>query len=158
MEKVDQKRRERLNKLLRKQKRKNLAKRNKKLKDAADSNELDGRICIICMENERDSIFRPCGHGSCCFECAQKIVEENANCYYCRAVRWLLNLQEITKVLKIDNTTAYNNVYKVKEVFSVVVDSSDESEGEEEGEEEGDEEQDEDIEELPEEEEEDNEN
>ena len=50
--------------------------------------------------------------------------------------------KEITKVLKIDNTAAYNNIYKVKEVFSVVLDSEDEEEDDDDDEEDEEDEED----------------
>lgn len=44
------------------------------------------KLCHVCMEQLPDAIFHPCGHGGLCFNCAQIIVETNANCHYCRKV------------------------------------------------------------------------
>lgn len=70
------------------------------------------RKCVICMENKIDCVFRPCGHGGVCLECAQKMVQEKAVCYCCR--------EPIKRVVQIDNTTVYKDVFRVKDVYSVI--------------------------------------
>ena len=40
--------------------------------------------CVICMSNEKDSVFAPCGHFYCCNECATKIVVSDQPCPICR--------------------------------------------------------------------------
>lgn len=36
--------------------------------------------CIICLDSHKDSVFIPCGHYCCCFECA----EQCKDCPLCR--------------------------------------------------------------------------
>lgn len=94
MEEIYFKRKQRLNKLFEKQNKKKkftsikVIKENSKnqIEEEEKKEDFDSDICIICMVNQRDAIFRPCGHGSCCFECAKKVIEENPICYYCRQV------------------------------------------------------------------------
>ncbi|XAR57750.1 hypothetical protein NMG60_11026002 [Bertholletia excelsa] len=63
------------------------------------SNELyDGKICIICYDQQRGCFFVPCGHSATCLVCAQKIVDgEGKKCPVCRRfihrVRRLFNPQ-----------------------------------------------------------------
>lgn len=73
------------------------------------------RLCVICMEKKVDCVFRPCGHGGCCFECAQKIVLDKASCYCCR--------EPIEKVVHIDNAAVYKDIFKVKDVFTVILEN-----------------------------------
>ena len=40
------------------------------------------KTCVICMENKRDVVFRPCNHFVCCEHCSSKLT----NCPLCRAV------------------------------------------------------------------------
>ena len=49
-----------------------------KEKNQNDMNEL--KMCKICYENKKNSVFIPCGHICCCFECAVKLDE----CPLCR--------------------------------------------------------------------------
>lgn len=35
--------------------------------------ELDSKICIICTENQRNTVLNPCGHVLCCFSCAENL-------------------------------------------------------------------------------------
>ncbi|XVF61282.1 hypothetical protein PTKIN_Ptkin08bG0117900 [Pterospermum kingtungense] len=47
----------------------------------------DGRICIICYDEQRNCFFVPCGHCATCYDCAQRIlVGENKVCPVCRRV------------------------------------------------------------------------
>ena len=87
--------------------------RDEKVLDLYDSD-----LCVICIENHRDCIFQPCGHGSCCYECAEKVVEDKATCHYCR--------EEIVKVLRIDKELEFEGMYKVVDVFSVVMEEEEE--------------------------------
>ncbi|KAL8141090.1 hypothetical protein V2J09_007111 [Rumex salicifolius] len=50
------------------------------------SNELyDGKICVICYDEERNCFFVPCGHCATCYDCAQRIIEgESRVCPICR--------------------------------------------------------------------------
>ena len=42
----------------------------------------DEKLCIICFNNERKSVFLPCGHLTCCSECTEKI----SKCPICRTI------------------------------------------------------------------------
>lgn len=55
-------------------------------KEYEKKKEKEDPLCMICLTNNVDSVFRPCGHGSCCFECSKKLVSQNAICHYCREV------------------------------------------------------------------------
>ena len=40
--------------------------------------------CIICFENNRDSVCYPCGHSFACLSCANKLKTVGAKCAICR--------------------------------------------------------------------------
>lgn len=43
------------------------------------------QTCVVCYEKEIDTCFLPCGHGVCCFECAERIYKNAAaKCPMCR--------------------------------------------------------------------------
>ncbi|KAL8476991.1 hypothetical protein ACS0TY_029333 [Phlomoides rotata] len=45
----------------------------------------DGKICVICYDDQRTCFFIPCGHCITCFTCAKRIIsEENKSCPICR--------------------------------------------------------------------------
>ncbi|XP_012079336.1 E3 ubiquitin-protein ligase APD2 [Jatropha curcas] len=45
----------------------------------------DGKICIICYDEERNCFFVPCGHCATCYICAKTIFSgENKVCPICR--------------------------------------------------------------------------
>ncbi|XP_022752082.1 baculoviral IAP repeat-containing protein 7-A-like [Durio zibethinus] len=47
----------------------------------------DGRICVICYDEQRNCFFVPCGHCATCYDCAQRIYDgENKVCPVCRRV------------------------------------------------------------------------
>ncbi|GMI68051.1 hypothetical protein like AT4G24204 [Hibiscus trionum] len=47
----------------------------------------DARICIICYDEQRNCFFVPCGHSATCYDCAQRIYEEeNKVCPVCRRI------------------------------------------------------------------------
>ncbi|XP_057973859.1 E3 ubiquitin-protein ligase APD2-like isoform X4 [Malania oleifera] len=59
----------------------------------------DGKICVICYDERRNCFFVPCGHCAACYDCAQRIIdEENKACPICRRlihkVRKLYNSQD----------------------------------------------------------------
>merc|ERR1711968_17398 len=61
---------------------------------AARSADDPDQKCVVCFTEERNSAFLPCGHGVCCFDCAEKIYKDrDAKCPMCRA--------SIDKVIKI---------------------------------------------------------
>lgn len=53
---------------------------------SSSSEELyDGRICVICYDEERNCFFVPCGHCATCYDCAQRIFDgESKACPVCR--------------------------------------------------------------------------
>lgn len=42
--------------------------------------------CVICFENDPDSVYLPCGHGGICYECAMDVMKKTGECYLCRYV------------------------------------------------------------------------
>ncbi|GER30241.1 RING/U-box superfamily protein [Striga asiatica] len=45
----------------------------------------DGKICVICYDDQRNCFFIPCGHCVTCHKCAHRIVkEESKSCPICR--------------------------------------------------------------------------
>ena len=51
--------------------------------------------CVICCENECDSVFMPCGHAGVCNACALKLLETTKLCHICRNP-----LEKVLKILK----------------------------------------------------------
>lgn len=49
---------------------------------------IDENLCVICMDNRRDTALTPCGHYLCCYECAQRLFGrfsfKKPNCPICR--------------------------------------------------------------------------
>lgn len=41
--------------------------------------------CIVCTENQRDSVCIPCGHVAGCYDCMRAVTQENLSCPVCRA-------------------------------------------------------------------------
>lgn len=115
---TDQKRKTRLMKLMKKQQIKKQVGNRTLESQISPEGIQESNLCLICIENEQDCIFQPCGHGSCCFSCASQIVAHSALCYFCR--------EEITKVLRIDKGLEFEGLYKVKEVFKVKVEEKEE--------------------------------
>ncbi|KAE9609367.1 putative transcription factor C2H2 family [Lupinus albus] len=52
----------------------------------SSSNELyDGKLCVICYDEQRNSFFVPCGHFVTCYDCSQRIFDgESKRCPICR--------------------------------------------------------------------------
>jgi hypothetical protein len=42
------------------------------------------RDCIICMSNEKNTVFATCGHYVCCEECSDVIYKTTRKCPMCR--------------------------------------------------------------------------
>ncbi|KAF4041943.1 C3HC4 type (RING finger) zinc finger protein [Phytophthora infestans] len=36
--------------------------------------------CIVCTENQRDSVCIPCGHVAGCYDCMRAVTQENSSC------------------------------------------------------------------------------
>lgn len=49
----------------------------------------DKNLCIVCVENQRDTVLLPCGHIIACFDCLKKLFNMSAiiqpSCPICRA-------------------------------------------------------------------------
>ncbi|KAH7851467.1 hypothetical protein Vadar_012044 [Vaccinium darrowii] len=64
----------------------------------------DGKICIICYDEQRNCFFVPCGHCATCQVCAQRIIdEESKSCPVCR------------RCSRIDRPLFEDNLAKLKE-------------------------------------------
>jgi len=59
------------------------------IKHTSDSDEVEG--CIVCFGDIKNSAFDPCGHNSCCYDCAQGFI--NKSCPMCR--------QPVGRILKL---------------------------------------------------------
>ncbi|XP_031395671.1 E3 ubiquitin-protein ligase APD2-like [Punica granatum] len=53
---------------------------------SSSSEELyDGKICVICYDEERNCFFVPCGHCATCYSCGERIFEgDSRTCPVCR--------------------------------------------------------------------------
>lgn len=48
--------------------------------------EEDGpQLCIVCWEQERETVLLECGHGCCCFDCARRVILGRQPCPMCRS-------------------------------------------------------------------------
>ena len=56
----------------------NLKKENNSLKKSIETIN-DSNLCIICCENQRDILFKPCNHFCLCRICNNKLIEFNKN-------------------------------------------------------------------------------
>ena len=62
--------------------------------------------CLVCLENEPEVIWMPCGHMSVCSECCRKMFnKKNACCVLCK----LLPL-EVYVIQSEDNGKSENNL------------------------------------------------
>ena len=43
-------------------------------------------MCMVCFENQADSVFLECGHGGICYNCAIDICKKSNECHLCRKV------------------------------------------------------------------------
>ncbi|EAS06668.2 zinc finger, C3HC4 type (RING finger) protein (macronuclear) [Tetrahymena thermophila SB210] len=64
--------------------------------------------CLVCFDNQPDSVILECGHGGLCNQCALDIWKKTGECYLCR--------QTISKIVQIDIN---NNQGKYKQVVAV---------------------------------------
>ncbi|OMO78852.1 Zinc finger, RING-type [Corchorus capsularis] len=47
----------------------------------------DAKLCVICYDDQRNCFFVPCGHCATCYDCAQRIMEEESKvCPICRRI------------------------------------------------------------------------
>eukprot|EP01084_Bolivina_argentea_P041290 76184_1 len=59
-----------------------------------NSDEEDNKLCIVCLENEKDYVIIPCGHICVCKECKEENYDDvdDATCPICRC-----NIEKIMK-------------------------------------------------------------
>lgn len=57
---------------------------NKSQSTVAPAEDGDGRECVICMSNERDTTVLPCRHMCMCQECAAALKTQTNKCPICR--------------------------------------------------------------------------
>jgi hypothetical protein len=43
------------------------------------------KVFNICLENKRDAVLQPCGHGGFCYDCAKTLLSTQSKCPLCRA-------------------------------------------------------------------------
>jgi len=44
----------------------------------------DDILCSICLDNEADHLFIPCGHVCVCMNCSQRVLDTTSTCPLCR--------------------------------------------------------------------------
>ncbi|EAS00127.2 zinc finger, C3HC4 type (RING finger) protein (macronuclear) [Tetrahymena thermophila SB210] len=72
--------------------------------------------CVICFENEPDTVYLPCGHGGICYECGMDVMKKTGECYLCR--------HEIKQVVQIDfkSTDAQKKIIAITAALEEKVD------------------------------------
>ncbi|KAL4478632.1 hypothetical protein ABPG74_006867 [Tetrahymena malaccensis] len=63
-------------------------------KSCKENGDESNANCVICFENEPDTVYLPCGHGGICYECGMDVMKKTGECYLCR--------HEIKQVVQID--------------------------------------------------------
>lgn len=67
-----------------------LSERARKAEEEAHAKS-EQRLCVVCLQREKNTVLRPCGHACCCSECARR--EELARCPICRSeISWVLDI------------------------------------------------------------------
>ena len=46
--------------------------------------DVEERLCVICLVNDRDTTVLPCRHMCMCHECAQELRKQTSKCPICR--------------------------------------------------------------------------
>ena len=41
-------------------------------------------MCLICNDNQVDTVLLPCRHARMCMECVQNVMLHSGNCPFCR--------------------------------------------------------------------------
>ena len=54
------------------------------LKNSHMSGNVEDEKCIICMDNDKNTIIRPCNHMCLCDECAEEVKKNSLLCPICR--------------------------------------------------------------------------
>jgi len=60
--------------------------RKKKKKRTGPGVSSDDDLCIVCLDDKRSLVYKPCGHRVCCDSCGERLREKcGAVCPWCRA-------------------------------------------------------------------------
>ncbi|KAL4432052.1 hypothetical protein ABPG74_017788 [Tetrahymena malaccensis] len=70
--------------------------------------------CLVCFENQPDTVFMKCGHGGICYECALLIWKNTQECYLCR--------QKVEQLYQLECNS--DNKDKVMKVVSKTIQAS----------------------------------
>lgn len=46
--------------------------------------DMEERLCVICLNNDRDTTVLPCRHMCMCHECAKELRKQTSKCPICR--------------------------------------------------------------------------
>lgn len=49
-----------------------------------DNHDINDPLCIVCNDNTKDILIRPCGHKVLCQTCFKKLLEQKQECPMCR--------------------------------------------------------------------------
>ncbi|KAL4473944.1 hypothetical protein ABPG72_000306 [Tetrahymena utriculariae] len=75
-------------------------------KQDEESKNTSVQNCLVCFENQPDTVFMNCGHGGICYECALLIWKNTQECYLCR--------QKVEQLYQLEyNSDNKDNVMKV---------------------------------------------
>ncbi|EAS04995.2 zinc finger, C3HC4 type (RING finger) protein (macronuclear) [Tetrahymena thermophila SB210] len=75
-------------------------------KQEEESKNTSIQNCLVCFENQPDTVFMNCGHGGICYECALLIWKNTQECYLCR--------QKVEQLYQLEyNSDNKDNVMKV---------------------------------------------
>ena len=79
--------------------------------------------CLICEVNPSDCIIYPCYHSKVCFECCVQMLDwQHSKCHFCRGA--------LKKIILIDASTSYNNIFKVTQIYTINYQDEDKLESE----------------------------
>lgn len=59
-------------------------KKNKSLSTIKKEKNLDEDLCIICLDDIRSTVYKPCFHRVCCNNCAEMLWHRDQTCPWCR--------------------------------------------------------------------------
>jgi Zinc finger, C3HC4 type (RING finger) len=68
--------------------------------------------CLICEVNPSNCIIYPCYHSKVCLDCCVQMLDwRHSKCHFCRG--------HLEKIIVIDASTSYNNIFKVIQVYTI---------------------------------------
>lgn len=70
-----------------------LAKEKETLEEQMQQKSDEG-LCSVCIDKKKTSVLIPCGHCTCCYECAATIQKSNGTCPVCRS-----RIEKIVKLI-----------------------------------------------------------